>query len=135
MAIAPKDLANKEEKGIRLFKLRANSRWYAHAQEAFAHHIGYSGSKAASNISRIENGERGLPRRKEEEAAKVLARDPDLVSDWEYLLGFLRCEHADLRGCLAAHPKFRLVETASQPSTEKPDNGRFVEIGHLRRVA
>lgn len=116
MAIAPDELhAQRIEKGIRLYKLRANSRWYSHAQESFAQRIGYQGTKAASNISRIENGERSLPEDKEVLAAQVLASDPDLVDDAEYLLDFLRCRHSDLRGCLYARPKFRLVD--DQPSS------------------
>lgn len=121
MAIAPRDLSDRNEKGIRLYKLRANSRWFSQNQEAFAHRIGYHGTKAASNISRIENGERGLPEGKEELAAKVLASDPDLVSDWEYLLGFLRLKHADLRGCLAARPRFWLVGEGQPDPLESTD--------------
>jgi hypothetical protein len=117
------DTKDKIEKGLRLQKLRLNSRWFSQGQDAFAHWIGYSGTKAASNISRIENGERSLPSAKEEAAARVLATDPDLVDDWEYLLGFLRLEHADLRGCLAAHPRFGSVEQTSRPELEVIEGG------------
>lgn len=97
---------SQEERGARLKKLRLASRWYSSNQRALAERVGYTGRSAEANLSRIENGERPIPKVKSETFAKVLATDPDLVDDWRYILAFLTLQHSDFRGCIAHRPRW-----------------------------
>lgn len=109
---------DRREKGLRLQKLRVIAGF---TQVEFGVGIGWDEKNASTYVSKVESGERDLPKDKEPDAAPFLASSPDLVNDVGYIRGYLRLEHGDLRGCIDGRPRLGLVGE-DQPLTSGPDD-------------
>lgn len=104
------------ERGLRLHKLRVIAGF---TQVEFGVGIGWDEKNASTYVSKVESGERDLPREKQPLAAPFLATSPDLTDDVGYIGDYLQLLHGDLRGCIAARPRLGLVR--DEPASDTPE--------------